>query len=111
MQTSGTTAGGGTRTETTNYNPAAGTFPDGFTLPNTWLLKLYDHTKQTEGSATAYQSYCFDAGTGFLRIERRYETGTSRGHDDVIVLNESDDDGNRTAETYYGGDNANAPTG
>ncbi len=113
VQTSGTTSGGNTRTETTNYNPAAGSFPGSFNLPNTWLLNLYDHTRQAEGSAIAYQSYCFDAATGFLRGERRFRVGSSRDHDDVIVLYESSSDGqgNVTAETYYGGDNANAPTG
>ena len=72
--------GGGTRTETTHYNPDAGTYDvdantnnptpshdfDMLGLGDPWVLGTFTHTDQTEGMDTDRQTYCFESSTGFF---------------------------------------------
>ncbi len=83
-------SGAPTRDETTNFNPGVGVYDvdavtdnntpaHSFTMPGVnapWMFELFDFTEQVEGAIRAYQTYCFDATTGFLEAERRYISGS-----------------------------------
>ncbi len=116
VTTGGTFGAGDVRTSFTNYNPAAGTYPGGFSLPPTigsWLLETYSYQTQTEGGATAKQEFCFDPATGFLERRRMLKNSTARSADDLLVVysDQPPYDGNVDREEYYGGDGGGLATG
>lgn len=115
---------GDSRTETTAFNPARGTYKidpasnqpaAGHTYtawPDTaaWVLGTFDSQTAIEGTSTAKSEACFEAATGFL-LRARVLKGTGQGNRDVIARFTKDTAGNLTAEESFGGENQSLAAG
>lgn len=111
--TAGTFDTGNVRTETINYNSAAGTYPGSFVSPATtaaWLLETYADKTTTEGTSTSKSQYCFSATTGELDRVRTF-AGTTQAINDLLAVYTYDTTGNVLTERYYGGDAQSVSTG
>ncbi len=104
---------GNVRSSFVNWNPAAGTYPGNFTLPDpasTWLISKFTETSFTEGLATAKKEFCFDDMTGALNSQRTL-AGSTRGASDLVKRWTRNADGNITTEESFGGDTQSVGTG
>jgi RHS repeat-associated protein len=97
----------GSREEFINWNPPAGSWPDGFTLPSAngpWILETFTEQRQSEGGEAARQEACFEASTGFLLRERIRRLDDLQDSRDVLRVYARDGLGNRINEKLYGAD-------
>ncbi|MEM7052740.1 MAG: RHS repeat-associated core domain-containing protein [Acidobacteriota bacterium] len=106
MTTAGNFGSANVRTEYTNYNPG-----NGVPSPSQpWILETYTETRQTEGSASERQTYCFDSNTGALLRKRLLQNAAGEGRDDVLVNYSRDARGQVFRERYFGADSRNLST-
>lgn len=114
-QTGGNFPIGDSKTDFTNYNPAAGTYEldangnpkPGFSMWSSatpWILETFSETKVTQGASVEHAIYCFDAAKGFLKRKRVLKDSPSLGASDLLVVYAPDSAGNLASETYYGAD-------
>lgn len=131
---SGDFVAGHTRTVTTDWNSARGTYPGtGAWVPPTstdpWVLETFSSVKTEETSVEtcagtaetqiAWREACFDAATGFLSRERILRSGAatlsaSRTATDLLTVYQQDSgqqNGNVRFEGHHGGDGATLGTG
>ncbi len=108
---------GNVRTTTVDYNAARGTYlidpVTGLPAPGfnpwpssqVWVLETFDSTLTTEGGASAFTRYCFDATTGFLRRQRTLKnSGTTENAHDLLAVFTPSASGNVQSEQSFGGD-------
>ncbi|MBZ0089221.1 MAG: hypothetical protein K8H90_02465, partial [Thermoanaerobaculia bacterium] len=98
---------GNNRVETATFNSETGTYPTAFVQRSfgaAWLLGLFDATQVTENGDTARSEFSFDSNTGFLECVRRLRSGVGRNGHDILVKYTATAEGNRAAESHFGGD-------
>lgn len=99
-----------------NANPSRGDYakdvnatPANYMVGTTqpWILGVFDQRSVSDGTATAYEEFCFSS-LGFLESKRSRKAASNGSHDLLAVFTDADaagvTDGNVTAESYYGGD-------
>jgi RHS repeat-associated protein len=87
------------RSETTDWDVNAG-------ARASWLLSRFTRREQKEGTSREVQEYSFDAGTNFLRCERRWAQPAARGKTDTVVTYLPNDKGQVAEEKWHGGDDS-----